>query len=272
MGTELKKEDYQEPCCPLKMDTAVNRIPVGRILETLDNHFAKKDFDAAISHLKYWKEEARIGGDVSGLLSVINEQIGLYRKLAMQEDGLAVIKEAMELVGPAGLNDTVTHGTTLVNAATAYNAFKQPVKALPLYREAEKIYEANLSEDDERLGGLYNNMALVLTTLESFDEAMSYYEKALKIMAKQKFGCLEEAITCLNMADLVKAVGAYENEDNVIDEYLTKAYELLNTKDVPQDGYYAFVCEKCAPVFGYYGYFLAEKDLTERARTITENL
>ena len=30
-------------------------------------------------------------------------------------------------------------------------------------------------------------------------------------------------------------------------------------------GYYAFVCEKCAPTFEYYGYFLAAQDLNERA-------
>ena len=37
-----------------------------------------------------------------------------------------------------------------------------------------------------------------------------------------------------------------------------------------RDGYYAFVCEKCASVFGYYGRFFYEKELTERARRIYE--
>ena len=42
----------------------------------------------------------------------------------------------------------------------------------------------------------------------------------------------------------------------------------INTESLPRDGYYAFVCEKCAPVFGYYGYFLTEQELNRRAREI----
>ena len=37
-----------------------------------------------------------------------------------------------------------------------------------------------------------------------------------------------------------------------------------------RDGYYAFVCEKCASVFGYFGYFVYEKELEKRARDIYE--
>ena len=37
------------------------------------------------------------------------------------------------------------------------------------------------------------------------------------------------------------------------------------------DGYYAFVCEKCASVFGYYGRFVYEGELLERARRIYES-
>ena len=37
-----------------------------------------------------------------------------------------------------------------------------------------------------------------------------------------------------------------------------------------RDGYYAFVCEKCASVFGYYGHFAYEKELYERSRRIYE--
>ena len=33
-------------------------------------------------------------------------------------------------------------------------------------------------------------------------------------------------------------------------------------------GYYAFVCEKCAPTFDHYGYFLAAEELKETAERI----
>ena len=56
----------------------------------------------------------------------------------------------------------------------------------------------------------------------------------------------------------------------LVDDHLARALALLNAPQVPRDGYYAFVCEKCAPVFGHYGYFLADDDLRERARSIYE--
>ena len=37
-----------------------------------------------------------------------------------------------------------------------------------------------------------------------------------------------------------------------------------------RDGYYAFVCEKCAPVFDYYGYFVTARKLAEQSRRIYE--
>ncbi|MBO4364673.1 MAG: tetratricopeptide repeat protein [Eggerthellaceae bacterium] len=58
--------------------------------------------------------------------------------------------------------------------------------------------------------------------------------------------------------------------EEVVECFLDTALELLDTPSVPRDGYYAFVCEKCAPVFAYYGYFLADADLKERAKAIYE--
>ena len=48
------------------------------------------------------------------------------------------------------------------------------------------------------------------------------------------------------------------------------AKKLLDTPTLPQNGYHAFVCEKCAPTFEYYGYFLYANELKERAKRIYE--
>ena len=50
---------------------------------------------------------------------------------------------------------------------------------------------------------------------------------------------------------------------------LNKAIKILD-EHKNKDGYYAFVCEKCASVFGYYGYFAYENELKMRAREIYE--
>ena len=81
-------------------------------------------------------------------------------------------------------------------------------------------------------------------------------------------GELEQAITCLNMADAVEGELGAEAGENKIAGLLEKAEKLLDTPSLPRDGYYAFVCEKCAPSFSYYGYFLEEEELMKRAEAV----
>jgi hypothetical protein len=71
------------------------------------------------------------------------------------------------------------------------------------------------------------------------------------------------------MASAAEAeLGALEAEDKIA-EYLLKARDILEAH-TQRDGYYAFVCEKCSSVFGYYGYFVYKAELDERARRIYE--
>ena len=118
------------------------------------------------------------------------------------------------------------------------------------------------------LGGLYNNMALTCVAVGRFDEAFDLYDKALLTMAQVPGGELEQAITYLNMADAVESKYGPGRQEERICELLDKAYDLFDQTTAPHDGYYAFVCEKCAPAFSYYGYFLAAEDLEERAARI----
>ena len=266
----LRKSDYEEPCCPLSKPGNVTSIPVRRVIEKLDEYLNRNDYPAAERHLRYWQREAEAGNDKRGKLTILNEQIGLYRKCKKEAEGLGAIRDALALADEIGMEDTVTMGTTLINAATGYKAFGKAGEALPLYRSAQKIYEAALQPTDERLGGLYNNMALTLMELEDYREAETLFFKALDIMAQNRHREAEMAITCCNLADLVAAETGITDGEKQITEYLEKAQELLDTEDLPRDGYYAFVCEKCAPTFGYYGYFLFEKELTERAERIYE--
>ena len=59
-----------------------------------------------------------------------------------------------------------------------------------------------------------------------------------------------------------------EAAEEKTEDYLDRAEELLDTESLPRNGYYAFVCEKCAPVFGHYGYFATEAELKRRAKEI----
>ena len=89
-------------------------------------------------------------------------------------------------------------------------------------------------------------------------------------MANVRYGQLEQAITYLNLADLATAeLGLLESEDQVND-YLNRAEALLETPEVPRNGYYAFVCEKCAPTFRYFGRFAYADELKQRSDAIYE--
>ena len=196
--------------------------------------------------------------------------MGLYRKTNRKEKALESVKKALSLIDELKLGTAVVAGTTLTNAATVYKAFAMPEDSIELFEKAKAIYEKELASDDFRLGGLYNNLGLTLTDLRRFNEAKVYYNKAIDVMKQNRYGELEIAITYLNLADLATAQLGAEESEKIVDKYIEKAYELLNKDYLPRNGYYAFVCEKCAPIFGYYGRFLYNKELSDRAREIYE--
>ena len=271
-------------------------IPQQRVVEKLDDYMSRRDYAGAERHLRYWLDEARALGDERGELMVRNELVGHFRKMGDREQALGHADAALGLIDELGMGSSISAGTTYTNVATACSAFGENGRALDLFRKAAVLYGRSEHTEPKLLGGLYNNMALACVALGRFDEADSLYDKALAVMQTVENGELEQAITYLNKADMAvaqhgaRAAGTREIPDapeashaqreaialqdpvcaSAVDDLLGCALALLDTPSVPRDGYYAFVCEKCAPVFGHYGYFLADRDLRERARAIYE--
>ncbi len=244
-------------------------ISIDRILSKLDEYLGKNDYAFAEKHLLYWLAEAKNNNDLKVELLVSNELMGLYRKLGRKDDALSCTQNALERINAEGIGEQVGAATTYLNVATVYKAFGMAEKSIPLFEKAKDIYERELDVSDTRLGGLYNNMALALIDLKEFDKAEQFYNKAIDIMQNADNGDLEVAITYLNMATAREAALGLLDAEGDINEYLTKAQTILEAH-TPQDGYYAFVCEKCASVFGYYGWFFFENELKNRARRIYE--
>ena len=267
---QLSREDYEEPACVLCKPDEIRPIPVGRALGKLDEYLEKNDYEAAERHLKYWIAEAEAAKDLRGKLTLVNETIGLYRKTEKKGPAFDAIQTALSLLDILELSDTVIMATTYINAATAYRAFGESDEALPLYEKARELYEKLLNADDPRLGGLYNNMALTVMEKKEFDRAEELFKRALAVMEKTENGELECAITWCNLADLTAARCGMEKGEEEIGGCLEKAMALLNTGTLPRNGYYAFVSEKCAPTFAYYGYFMDAGELKKRAETIYE--
>lgn len=244
-------------------------ISVERILSKLDEHLRRNDYAAAERHLCYWLSEAGAGGDGRTELLVRNELMGLYRKTARKDEALASANAALAAIRRMGIDEQVGAATTYLNSATVYKAFGMSEQSIPLFERARSIYERELDGNDSRLGGLYNNMALSLVDLSRFSEAYELYSKAIAVMEKAEGGELEVAITYLNIASAKEVELGLLDADEEINLYLDRAQELLDA-NMSDDGYYAFVCEKCASVFGYYGRFLYDAELKERARRIYE--
>ncbi len=271
----LGPEDYAEPACllcgePYGAEGAIRAVPQQRIIEKLDEYMSRRDYAGAERHLLYWMEEARLGQDLRGQLMLANELIGHYRKVGDRDKALHFVDEALRLLGELDFEGSVSAGTTYVNAATACSAFGDNERALSLFEKARAVYESGVQVRPELLGGLYNNMALANQALGRYDEAFALYDKAMEQMGKLPGGALEQAITCLNMADAVAAQEGLEAGETRIFALLDRALELLQDEAAPRNGYYAFVCEKCAPSFAYYGYFLAADELKKEAARIYE--
>ena len=271
----LRPEEYLEPDCPLCGNPyeslhPVRPVPQQRILNKLDDYMSRRDYDGAERHLLYWLKEAEQGRDLRGQLLVCNELIGHYRKTGSRENAFRYADLALSRLEDMDFEGSISAGTTYVNAATAYSAFGENQRALELFERAKTLYESTPHTQAHLLGGLYNNMALVLQTLGRFPEAFEFYNKAMKTMETVPGGVLEQAITCLNMADAVAAQLGQEEGEARIFELLDRADELLHDKSAPHNGYYAFVCEKCAPTFSYYGYFAVAEELQREAKEIYE--
>ena len=266
----MKPEDYLEPTCIFcKPETVLHKpVDLRRCLTKLDALLARNDCAGAVRHLDFWKLEALSGNDDRGLLTIENERMGLFRKLGRQTEAMEAVASALELIGRANLEDTVTAATTYLNIGTVYKNFNRAAEALPWYEKARAIYERELKPEDPNMAGLYNNTALALADVGRYAEARSLYEKADAILRTSGGGLLEMAVTELNLANLDEAEFGLLEAEAEIDGRLDRAKALIDDPRNERNGYYAFVCEKCAPTFGYYGRFADAQELKERSEAI----
>ena len=274
--SKLDREDYTDPQCPFCTDQyekepQVRPIPTSRVLEKLDEFFGKNDYTGAERLLLYWLQEAQLGHDARGEFQLRNELMGFYRKQGNETAATENADRALALAEEIGILQSVAGATALLNAATVRKAFGKSDEAIPLFERACAVYETELKANDPRLAGLYNNKSLALVDLGRYAEARALYQKAIAVLSATEGNEPELAVTYLNLANLEEAEKGLEAGAEAIEADLETAGRYLNAPQ-PQNGNYAFVCEKCAPTFDYYGQFAFAAELTERAKRILPNL
>ena len=193
-----------------------------------------------------------------------NEQIGYYRSISNYEEALKISKEMLELVKELGLQESEAHGTTLLNAATAYRAAGMCEKAIAMYRAAEQIFK-NLGIQDERLAGLYNNMSMAFQQKEDYGTAESCLLQALAIVRNLPDHKVKEATTYANLASV-----CYEKEEFAQGiEYVQRAierFEECEEKDAHYCGALALLAQ------GHYEQGELEKAISAYTEALREIL
>ena len=248
----------------------IQPIPQQRVMEKLDEYMSRLDYPAVERHLLYWLAEAKAGHDRRGELMLCNEMVGHYRKTGESDKAHESAREALRLIHDLGYEGSLSEAVCLVNIATACHAFGEYDEAMPLFERAKEDFDRCSDVPPALKGGLYNNMGLTLTALGRFAEAHAAYDRAMAAMSGVEGGVLEQAVTCLNRADCIEAEEGAEAGEKRIQPLLEQAEALLYTENVRRDGYYAYVCDHCAPCFDHHGCFLAAEKCRERAGEIYE--
>ncbi len=242
-------------------------VPIARVIEKLNEFFEKNDLDAVGRTLDYWEREARLLGDERRLLELLNEKIGYYRRINDAQRGLTTVAEAFDIIERVGLEDTISSATVYLNGATTMKAFGKAAEAMKYYDMAKSIYEKSLASNDYKFAAFYNNVASAYIDIGDTDKAEECYLKAVEILKAGRENLGEMAVTYVNMAHLYYDADPF---DERIYEIMDKAWECLSSNQNIHNGDFAFLCSKCAPSFGFFGYFNREIELKHITESIYE--
>ena len=242
-------------------------IPLNRVFDKLSELFAKNDLDGVGKALDFWEREARSIGDTRGLLEILNEEIGYFRRTVDEQNALKAIKDAFELIEKQGVGDPISSGTIYLNGATTMKAFGKAEASMVYYEKAKSIYESQLDPMDYRLAALYNNVSSAHKDMGDYISAEMSCLKAIEIL-KDNEDCLGEiAVSLINLSHIYYDQDPLDERIYVI---MDKAWELLISEKNQHDGDFAFICSKCYPSFGFFGYFEKEAELKALSEKIYE--
>ena len=95
---------------------------ITEFMKKLDELYQKKQFSGIESYLSNGINDALGRHDEGTALILLNELMGYYRSVSRHADCAEAAEKALALIRAMGLEGTVNHGTTLLNAATGLRA------------------------------------------------------------------------------------------------------------------------------------------------------
>ena len=236
-------------------------LDIPELIRKLDAFYAKNDLHAAEKLITEGIDQALAAGDWRSRLSLVSEQLGLFRKTMDEEKAFSAIADAKELIEEHSMGRTVSGATVLLNAATTMKCFGDAEGSVPLFEHVLTVYSENLDPNDYRFAGLYNNMALSYEDTGAFEKAEAFFGRALAVLEKLPETNNDIAVTWCNLAELYYS---RDCEDERVSECMEKAGELLLDPGLKHDGYFAFTAGKCLPLFDAFGFFYYASRLREK--------
>ena len=182
---------------------------ITEFMKKLDELYQKKQFSGIESYLSNGINDALGRHDEGTALILLNELMGYYRSVSRHADCAEAAEKALALIRAMGLEGTVNHGTTLLNAATGLRAAGENDRAEEAYRKAQVILESQLPAEDYRLASLYNNMSLLYAAMGRLELAAEYARKALERIEQNPDAQAELAISLSNLGGMCQSERAH---------------------------------------------------------------
>ncbi|MGN0299205.1 MAG: tetratricopeptide repeat protein [Lachnospiraceae bacterium] len=202
-------------------------MDINQILIGLDTLFAEDKMEEAEEYMIHHTQAALHEGDLSAVLTLLNELVGYYRSVGKHEQAIAMANQAEQLMISCGFEGTVAFATTLLNKATALRAGGRAAEALNLYEKVKQIYDEQLEENDYLVAGLYNNWSGAFDQEGEYQQALNCLKKAETIISKMENKQIELATTYTNMAAVYAKMGDFETAKTIC----ARALEIFEAED-----------------------------------------
>ena len=246
------------------------QINVARFISRLDECFKTNDLEKAGNVIEFWENEATTQNDKRGLLSVINEELGFYRRTNDKEKGLRAVKIALDILSSEENMPGISCATIYINLATTLKSFGQAENGIPYYDKAEEVYIKYGKQNTFEYATLLNNKGSALADLSRYSEAEESFNKAMAILDKEGNHDGEIAVSLINLAHLIYDRDGTDGIEKV-EQTLDKAWEYINSKRQVHDSNYAYILSKCAPSLRYFNRIDEAEALEEVSQEIYGN-
>ncbi len=237
-----------------------------RFINRIDDCFKKNNLEEAISTVEFWEAEAIRLGDTAGLLSVLNEELGLFRRLKDKDKAFKAASLTIDILDKEDTSKSLSRATIFINLATTLSAFGEMTAAIEYYEKAQQIYVLNESTDTYEYASLLNNKSSALSAFGKHREAETCLKYAIHILEKEGNHDVDIALSYISLAHLY-----YDRDEKSveqIEEFLDTAWNYINSQRQTRDEKYAFGISKCAPSFRYFKREIEAMALEETAKEI----